>query len=173
MAIGDHIKVRRLLGFYYHHGIDVGDGTVIHFTGDPKRKKDAIIEKTTLDEFSKGKPIKVVDYSKIISNIKSSCPRKTKNERFRAEESISLDSIKEIRIEDLIDHINDTNETVRLALEYAGKTGYDLFFNNCEHFATYCKTGIEHSEQMESLLYSMRIHSRFMREPLHIPRWFR
>jgi hypothetical protein len=38
MAIGDHIKVRRLGMVYAHHGIDMGDGSVIHFTDRNKSK---------------------------------------------------------------------------------------------------------------------------------------
>lgn len=32
-----------------------------------------------------------------------------------------------------------------------GRTGYHLFLNNCEHFATWCKTGHESSEQVNDL----------------------
>lgn len=28
-----------------------------------------------------------------------------------------------------------------------GDTGYNLLYNNCEHFATYCKTGVAFSKQ--------------------------
>lgn len=30
------------------------------------------------------------------------------------------------------------------------KAGYDLFYNNCEHFATWCKTGNKKSEQVDN-----------------------
>jgi hypothetical protein len=50
MARGDHIWVTRPL-MYTHHGIDCGDGTVIHFTGEPGRKSDATVARTTMAEF--------------------------------------------------------------------------------------------------------------------------
>lgn len=39
-------------------------------------------------------------------------------------------------------------ESVRLALAEEGNKGYNLAFNNCEHFATYCKTGRKDSRQV-------------------------
>lgn len=33
-----------------------------------------------------------------------------------------------------------------------GSSGYDLFQNNCEHFATWCKTGRHESRQVKRLL---------------------
>jgi len=39
-------------------------------------------------------------------------------------------------------------ESTRLALAEEGKKGYNLAFNNCEHFATYCKTGRKDSRQV-------------------------
>lgn len=51
MARGDHVWVIRPLK-YTHHGIDCGDGTVIHFTGEPGRKNDAVVARTTMAEFA-------------------------------------------------------------------------------------------------------------------------
>lgn len=60
MARGDHIYVNR--GAYTHHGIDIGDGTVIHFSGEPGDKRDAAIQRTTLDEFLGGGALKIRRY---------------------------------------------------------------------------------------------------------------
>lgn len=62
MARGDHLFV--YCGGYSHHGIDCGDGNVIHFDATPVRKivseahgDDApCIRQTTLEEFARGKP---------------------------------------------------------------------------------------------------------------------
>jgi hypothetical protein len=62
MARGDHIYVVRPLR-YTHHGIDCGDGTVIHFTGEPgTRKSDACIARTSVEEFLAGGERKVREY---------------------------------------------------------------------------------------------------------------
>ena len=41
------------------------------------------------------------------------------------------------------------DETIRRAKSQIGEQGYNLIFNNCEHFATWCKTGKSKSEQVE------------------------
>lgn len=51
---GDHLKVRRLGGIYTHHGIYVGGGQVIHYTGEPLRRREAEIKRASLEEFAKG-----------------------------------------------------------------------------------------------------------------------
>ena len=60
---GDQIFVYRafanIKGIYQHHGIDCGDGTVIHY-----RKPSEVIERTSLEVFSKGNSIAVKQYIK-------------------------------------------------------------------------------------------------------------
>ena len=62
MARGDHIKVKRFGGLYTHHGIDLGDGTVIHFDGEPLRGKRAVVKRSTIDEFLQGSTPSQVEY---------------------------------------------------------------------------------------------------------------
>lgn len=109
MARGEHIKVRRANGLYTHHGIDLGDGTVVHFSGEPLRMRDARIERVSLEEFLQGGLLRVV--------------------RHRGK-------------------IRPAEEVIATALSFLGKTGYDMFLNNCEHFATFCKTGNARSGQV-------------------------
>lgn len=112
MGRGDHIRVYR--GGYYHHGIDLGNGQIIHFTGRPEdgfNKREATIRKTPLAEFSVNNEYEVVAYSP----------------------SVALHP----------DHV------CLRALSSIGASGYHLFSNNCEHFATSCKTGKRKSGQVE------------------------
>jgi len=51
---GSHVKVRRFLSTYTHHGVYVGRGRVIHFDGEPLRGRSATIVECTLDEFLRG-----------------------------------------------------------------------------------------------------------------------
>jgi len=106
MASGDHIKVTRL--GYSHHGIDVGNNRVIHFTGEPGHKSDAQIQNTSQNEFLDGGKLQVVEYSMQF----------------------------------------DPEEVVKRAVSRDGEIGYNLIFNNCEHFATWCVIGEEDSEQV-------------------------
>ncbi len=114
MAKGDHIYVKRLHGLYYHHGIDMGDGTVIHFSGEPLNGKLAKVCQVPLEEFLNGEEARFVEYGR---------------------ESGVLDPL----------------ETVALAQQQLDNEGYNVLFNNCEHFATYCKTRRKMSGQVRSV----------------------
>ncbi|ACK70658.1 NC domain protein [Gloeothece citriformis PCC 7424] len=113
MATGDQIYVYRellnLQGLYEHHGIDCGDGTVIHY-----RKPSEMIERTSLDIFTRGNPTYIKEYPQGFS------------------------FIPEI--------------VVQRAESRLGEQKYNLLFNNCEHFATWCKTGINDSKQVRDFV---------------------
>jgi Lecithin retinol acyltransferase len=59
MSRGDHIFVRRRrrLGWYSHHGVDCGDGSVIHYAGDPGTVRR--VERTTREAFAGGSAVLV------------------------------------------------------------------------------------------------------------------
>jgi len=44
--------------------------------------------------------------------------------------------------------------TLRRAMGRLGEQNYNLLFNNCEHFAHWCKTGRHRSEQVENWLHT-------------------
>lgn len=62
MSRGDHIYVRRcrVVSRYSHHGIDCGDGTVIHYAGGPGTVRR--VERTSLESFSGGSEVFVRPY---------------------------------------------------------------------------------------------------------------
>ena len=62
MIRGDHIYVRRRRRFsrYSHHGIDCGDGTVIHYAGEPGTVRR--VERTSMDSFADGSEVFVRRY---------------------------------------------------------------------------------------------------------------
>ena len=47
--------------------------------------------------------------------------------------------------------------TLRRAMGRLGEQNYNLLFNNCEHFAHWCKTGRHRSRQVEQVLESGRL----------------
>lgn len=108
MAKGDQIYVMRELlgvpGVYEHHGIDCGDGTVIHY----RKTGTATISRTSLAAFAQGQRVyvKAVDVA-------------------------------------YLPHLVVARAEGRL-----GEQRYDLLTNNCEHFATWCKTGRSESAQL-------------------------
>jgi hypothetical protein len=109
MVKGDQIYAMRpfagLDAVYEHHGIDCGDGTVIHYY---KGGGEPVIERTPIEVFARGTPI----YTK-----------KTP-----------------------IAYIADV--VVERAESRIGERRYDLLTNNCEHFANWCKTGQNTSQQL-------------------------
>ena len=113
MAKGDRIYVYRNLwqldGLYRHHGIDCGNGTVIHY-----RKPSETIERTSLATFSRGNPIYVVEYG------------------------IGFGFIADVVVE--------------RAESRLGEQKYNLLFNNCEHLASWCKTGVSESQQVRDFV---------------------
>ena len=52
--------------------------------------------------------------------------------------------------------------TLRRAMSRIGEQNYNLLFNNCEHFATWCKTGRHHSDQVQSVVDNARSWSARM-----------
>jgi hypothetical protein len=119
MARGDHIIAP--MDACTHHGIDLGDGTVVHWTtgrpgskqqlGAAARKPLAEIRQTSLAEFAAGRPVWVREYVRCF----------------------------------------DSDTVVARALSRVGRRGYDLADNNCEHFACWCKTGRHHSKQVKDV----------------------
>ena len=65
---GDHVYVKRKRLLYSHHGIYAGEGTVIHYKGAEKEKKDPVIRKTDMDEFLSGGKLKRRDYKKRLTH---------------------------------------------------------------------------------------------------------
>lgn len=66
MAQGDRLRVKRRLAgpvCYRHHGIDVGDGTVIHARPDDPARLfgGGRVVRTSLEEFANGESIEVVN----------------------------------------------------------------------------------------------------------------
>jgi hypothetical protein len=62
-------------------------------------------------------------------------------------------------------YLHSPRETVKRARSQLGKTDYNLIFNNCEHFAYWCKVGRYESSQVEDVCE--RIFNRRF-EPLEL-----
>ncbi len=55
---------------------------------------------------------------------------------------------------------DDPDNVVARARSRLAETNYDLFENNCEHFAVWCKTGRSHSTQVHDFVDAARPMSR-------------
>jgi hypothetical protein len=134
LRVGSHIKVRRF--GYYHHGIYVGRHHVIHYSGLSTRlteKGQARIVSTTLEEFAGESTIEMVEYKP---------PPPT----------FSRDEI-----------VANAKEKLAESERLAESKRYNVFLNNCEHFATWCMTGKPISKQVWVVvlggIVSLQIHN--------------
>ena len=64
----------------------------------------------------------------------------------------------------VVDHADASTPgvTLRRAMGRIGEQNYNLLFNNCEHFAIWCKTGRHRSSQVDSVLERARHWSGLM-----------
>ncbi|MEH2257243.1 lecithin retinol acyltransferase family protein [Nostoc sp.] len=111
MAQGDHIycSIYNNSKSLYHHGIDCGNDTIIHYQNNYKHEKDGIILWVPMTEFAKNRKIYIKKYDKCDPPI----------------------------------------VVFMRAKRRLGEKNYNIFYNNCEHFAHYCKTGEPISPQVE------------------------
>ncbi|XP_031397850.1 uncharacterized protein LOC116208503 [Punica granatum] len=155
---GDHIYSHKRYGFYSHHGIYVGDGFVIHFTRTetknsvlrlPKAEKsvhpppcpkcryderiDLGVVRTCVDCFRRGK-----EKLHSIRYFVYGAPR------------VGL-LLKKSGTCTTLESSRTADDVVWEAYELFWKQGfgeYNLRSNNCEHFATFCRTGKRECTQM-------------------------
>lgn len=66
-VLGDHIRVERLDGLFYHHGIYIGNGRVIHFSAPGPveiiKWDEATVIETSLEDFLKSGAVEVRQYT--------------------------------------------------------------------------------------------------------------
>ncbi len=76
----------------------------------------------------------------------------------------SIDDFRQEQPITVIEHdaASATGVTLRRAMSRIGEQNYNLLFNNCEHFATWCKTGRHRSGQIDSALERARHWSGLM-----------
>jgi len=143
MGRADHIFVSRLGGLYTHHGIDLGDGYVVHYQGEDWRRSR--VRRTTVDTFLEGGKLEVRTYEAFerAATIEGAVVRHASRRLHRV-----LDSVKGLPLGDR-DPAPDA--VIERAESRLGEGGFDFVFNNCEHFATWCKTGISNSDQIDAV----------------------
>ena len=164
---GDVIKVSRKGGLYFHYGIYVEGGNVIHYTGATGPADfNGMVRETPIEEFLNGaKELTVCIFPKQIDNvdelnhpeeIKISFPSTQGFMRFPRQDDedfrkrLLKKQEKESRAKNY--HLYSGDETVARARGELGKEGYNLVTNNCEHFAIWCKTGLQESSQVNQVL---------------------
>lgn len=150
---GDVIRVRRNF-LYDHYGIYVAmDNSVIHYT-TPKKEGDGkdsgscgdcygVVRETSLDEFLDGaESFEVCRYPKEVSWFFL----------WRARETFEVrrDEVKGNRPPFCeMDQNSPGGQAVQNAKKLLGEAGYNLVWNNCEHFAVFCRYNYRASGQVQ------------------------
>lgn len=159
MARGDHIYVNRVGGVYNHHGVDCGDGSVIHYTSKTWQQARRI-ERTSLEEFCKGDELNIRDYQEFLGTLEQADQADKMVQDASTHFNRLLDALRGLQVADL-DFSEDA--VIQRAESRLGESRFGLMSNNCEHFAAWCKTGISSSDQINSVWKASLSGPKFMR----------
>lgn len=132
---GDILAVKRGNGLYYHYGVYVGNAHIIHYnfdSKDPNTIKRRCIHKAFIKEFLND------SYSFYVL-------------KFAGDKLFEEDGDNKLSDDYIYDnyHIYSPEKTIARAESMIDQTDYSLIFNNCEHFAMWCKTGLKESLQVK------------------------
>jgi hypothetical protein len=148
---GDIIGVSRskAMGLYEHYGIYAGNNRVIHYSGSGNDFDYSIaVRISSLEEFLKEDEdyfiLFISSESKKIHKIWSST-------NFHKINIGQNDDFLRLKVQ----RIFSDEETVQRALSRLGEKKYNLVTNNCEHFAIWCKTGVEESVQVKQVTHTV------------------
>ncbi|KAL2893321.1 Lecithin retinol acyltransferase, partial [Bienertia sinuspersici] len=125
---GNHIYTWRAVFSYSHHGIFVGGSKVVHFTPDRNQNLNA----------------GDAENSDLVKGISSPCPT-FPDCGFRQPNITPSAFLAKVRGGTCTTAQSDPPETVIHRAMYLLQNGfgnYNVFQNNCEDFALYCKTGL-------------------------------
>lgn len=161
MKAGDIVRMSRKNKDYYHYGVFIGNDEVIHLMEDSKTKSEVV--RTTMKEFrKKNGAVEVV----VFPDVKNGQTTFVDAEVLKKSENLVLDSTwSEWFISQFEEYgIHTRKETVHRA---KGKTGRMQIakFNNSEHFAWWCKTGLKRAD-----ILTEKVDNTYNVEPL-LPRF--
>ena len=161
---GDIIGVVRRGGTYVHYGIYVSDTCIVHYNiPASKTIGHATVHATNLRNFLRDdSEYFILDFPKpYVPPVALGSAGSTPHTNSYSEElARSLQQTYGY-------HLYSPEETVARARSRLGETSYNLFTNNCEHFAIWCKTGVSESMQVNNMLGSLLNNSRWQfRKPV-------
>ena len=141
---GDVIGVHRMGGTYDHYGIYTGRGKVIHFSNEGSDfGGDIRVRRATLSQFKNGADnVFVVEFEAYRDYLENP-------------ELFDFEGLFKLAIDSFFGNelsLYSPEETVERAESQLGREGYNLVFNNCEHFAVWCKTGKHESSQVKNFI---------------------
>ena len=161
---GDIIGVVRRGGTYVHYGIYVSDTCIVHYNiPASKTIGHATVHATNLRNFLRDDPeYFVLDFPKPYQPPVALGGQNSTNHINSYSEELARSLQQTYGY-----HLYTPEETVARARSRLGETNYNLFTNNCEHFAIWCKTGVSESLQVTGMLGSLLNNQHWQfRKPL-------
>ena len=160
---GDVIGVHRINGLYDHYGIYESDSCVYEYAARNGDFGDADIHTTTLRQFirdSNNLFVLVFPETHQKPGKQSAMPGAAQSVLGSLVDPHPLSGFLRTLLDSKEYHLYSPQETIQRARRRLGESRYNLVFRNCEHYALWCKTGVEESHQVDSLLrYLSRIAS--------------
>merc|ERR1711990_30953 len=141
MRIGDLLEFHR--GLYTHWGVAIGDGKIIHLSGDDDDGLGASVGGAA------GKFGSVSGAAFTISGVNFEKAR-VKCDDFwdvARKSKANINNTKDEHIRADAPHV-----IVNRALSRIGVIGYNMLWSNCEHFASWCRYGMAWSEQVDKFM---------------------
>lgn len=147
--LGDVIGVSRG-GIYEHYGVYENDFCVYEYAAENSDFEDKpVIHITTLQKFIASSEV----YFRLLFPPDYGIPDKQPLSTHKLSDLYKL-------YNRLSYHLYTPEQTIERARSKLGESKYSLIFNNCEHYAIWCKTGLHQSHQVEAVLSAVkRIYS--------------
>lgn len=147
LKFGDIIYVDR--GLYNHFGVFCDRKSIIHFSSiDSDIGSNNEIIETDIETFKRNDKW----VYKLIFPEEYGDPTPVLTTGFAPNDNVSIRKYLRFLKNYRKYYLYSPEETVSRAKSKIGTKGYNLFTNNCEHFAIWCKTNISESHQINDLL---------------------
>ncbi|XP_033728743.1 phospholipase A and acyltransferase 2-like [Pecten maximus] len=131
LEIGDMVEFPR--GLYSHWGVYIGEGKIVHLSGGDNDGINAFNSGSVFTicgkSFNKAF-VRVDDFCRVVLG----CKAKKNNGKDRKCTP------------------RQAHEILQIALDMVGEIGYNVLWNNCEHFAAFIRYGRKWSEQADTAL---------------------
>ncbi|XP_046583669.1 phospholipase A and acyltransferase 2-like isoform X1 [Haliotis rubra] len=128
LELGDMLEFKR--GAYSQWAVYVGNKEVVHLSGVDGPTQSGLFTSVSISGAQFDNGIIRKDAFWDVVGLNEVCKNNSKDEKLK--------------------HFKPS-EIVQRALSRLGEVGYNILFNNCEHFATWCRYGKEESDQVQGL----------------------
>ena len=149
---GDVLMAIRQNGLYQHFSIYAGQQQVIHYAAHQGDFGEELsIHQAPFEEFQlDSSEIYILDFPQTCGHPSIRLPKGRGQGWYKKEQEEEFSLFTLLRA--TFYHLYSPEETLARARSRLGESSYTLPFNNCEHFAIWCKTGVAESYQVNALI---------------------